>query len=115
MSEMASEMMVDEAPRIRKLQVYAPYTKPSTPVGFRLTGRVHEEQVIQAIRKWFYEKPVDGRVITRGVLEGLVDRPSEVSMLQFRKELTAICNKWFTKYSPNTKTLSWKINAEDLA
>lgn len=80
---------------------------------FRGTGVITEEQVMAPLREWFMEKPRDGRIITRGSIEGLMGISSKSeNLLKIRKGITTICNRHFPLYSPNTKTKSWIISRE---
>ncbi len=79
---------------------------------------ITEEEVLKAIRAWFQVKPHDGRIISRGNIEGLLKlefrlEPEEIPRARFI--LTRTCNKHFELRSPHRKTRSWVITAEALA
>ena len=79
---------------------------------------ITEEEVLKAIRAWFEVKPHDGRIISRGIIEGLLKldyrlEPEEIPRARFI--LTRTCNKHFELRSPHRKTRSWVITAEALA
>lgn len=95
------------------IQVYHPRNQDRVKRPFRGTGVITEEQVMAPLREWFMENPRDGRIITRGSIEGLMGLSSKSeNLLQIRKEITTICNRHFPLYSPNTKTKTWKITSE---
>jgi|GEM_PF-4476259 len=79
---------------------------------------ITEEEVLKAIRAWFEVKPHDGRILSRGNLEGLLKldyklEPKEIPRARFI--LTRTCNKHFDLRSPNRKTRSWVVTSEALA
>ncbi len=95
------------------IQVYHPRNRDRVKRPFGGAGVITEEQVMAPLREWFMKNPRDGRIITRGSIEGLMGISSKSeNLLKIRKEITAICNRHFPLYSPNTKTKSWKISAE---
>lgn len=95
------------------IRLYHPRNRDRVKRPFRGTGVITEEQVMAPLREWFMEKPRDARIITRGSIEGLMGVSSKSeNILKIRKEITAICNRHFPLYSPNTKTKSWKITVE---
>jgi len=95
------------------IQLYHLRNQDRVKRPFRGTGVIAEEQVMAPLREWFMEKPRDGRIITRGSIEGLMGISSKSeNLLKIRKEITAICNRHFPLYSPNTKTKSWIISRE---
>lgn len=95
------------------LQVYHPANQDKCTRAFRGAGLVAEERVLTPLREWFMEKPTDGRIITRTCIEVLMGvSPRDKNVMQIRKEITMICNKYFRLYSPNTNTKSWVITGE---
>ncbi|MGV8108975.1 hypothetical protein [Methanospirillum sp.] len=104
--------MIVEMPEI---QLYYSYENSKKTREFRGSGVIGEGQVLDVIIKWFADKPVDGRIITRNTVEDLLDlTETGRDLLQIRKEITAICNARFGRYSPDTRSRSWVINGEDL-
>jgi hypothetical protein len=79
---------------------------------------ITEEEVLTAVRGWFDEKPHDGRIISRGNIEGLLKlsyRIEPEELPRARVVLTRTCNKHFELRSPNRKTRTWVITGEALA
>ena len=79
---------------------------------------ITEEEVLKAIRAWFEVKPHDGRIISRGIIEGLLKLDYRLELEEIPRArfiLTRTCNKHFELRSPNRKTRSWVVTSEALA